>query len=493
MTFADIDDTTDETDDDGSIFINDTPLLRAATAGSEGFKDRPKLRESLTGTYVKDTSAKDGFDSITKLSPDDETADRQYRDMLNEIHMSSAVYQSRARVRKNFKTVHGFKIEDEKDLRAAVCAEMHELPSVPHPPTRSVKVTTLQNLSHPAMRKFMHRLPFLLRLLLAPLSYFHPINISSISAAGSGKWLKALLKQHMFKEYAANNAELRRLDRKLSAWLADANFCVQLTDILGQGQVSLSTAFDIVAYLKINDIMAYRTVPESAIITQAVRLGGADATFTIPSFLLPHHEHLLPPKPTVEDEEAVAEEIETADGKPKMVQAEKTLEHLQKDETTVTMSVHGSLPAVLDQSLLTFVAALVKATKVIEMEKEVDDVDSDRELTLSPTASIDGGLESPTKTAAFNAFTRKTLQGLKEISTKEGIRDRARSLHQATRDGMKKAVVAGMVNDQWIAKMVGKVAAKLEQVQGEVGWTGDIPVPLAPYRPEANLQSKLLP
>jgi hypothetical protein len=46
---------------------------------------------------------------------------------------------------------------------------------------------------------------------------------------------------------------------------------------------------------------------------------------------------------------------------------------------------------------------------------------------------------------------------------------------------MKKAVVDGIVNDQWIAKMVGKIAKKLEMAQGEIGWAGDIPLRLGIY------------
>lgn len=48
---------------------------------------------------------------------------------------------------------------------------------------------------------------------------------------------------------------------------------------------------------------------------------------------------------------------------------------------------------------------------------------------------------------------------------------------------MKKAAIEGIVNDQWIAKMVGKVTKLLETAMGDVGYTGSLPVSLAPYRP----------
>lgn len=516
MTFAGLEDPADDAASEDSVFLDNTPLLRAATAGSEGFNDRPKLRESLTGvSYMRDSTARAGLDMVTKLSPDDEIADKEYHEKLTEIRTGSAVYQSRQQVRHMAKSTHGFKPEDEKDMRAAVSTELHKLPSVPHPPSRSVRVTTLQTLSPPYVRRFLHRLSFLLRLLLAPLSYFHPINIASINAAGSGQWLSQLLKQEVFKSYTASSGELRRLHRRISQWLADANFCLQLTDIYGLGQVPLSTYFDIVTYLKFDDVLAYRTAPNTGTISQVVRLGGADATFTIPSFLLPHHEHLVPPEPTQQDETELEIEIEHADGVPKAVQAERELKRAKKDETTIAMSVHGSLPVACDQSLLNFIAALVKATKIIELEKEVDVVDHPTKATepdesparpTSPTSDGDDISIASTNShnskfglkevaPGFKVLAKNIRQNLRDgtTNTSTSIKEFARDLHQSTKDGIKKAAVGGLVNDRWIAKIVGKTAAMLQKAQGDVGYSGSIPIPLGPYRAEPGLEGKLLP
>ncbi|CAK3866814.1 hypothetical protein AC578_7415 [Lecanosticta acicola] len=511
MTFAGLEDPTDDATGEDCVFLDNTPLLRAATAGSEGFNDRPKLRESLTGvSYMRDSSARAGLDMVTRLSPADEIADKQYYERLNEIRTGSAVFQSRQQVRHEAKTRQGFAPEDEKDMRAAVSTELHKLPSVPHPPSRSVRVTTLQKLSPPYVRNFLHRLPFLLRLLLAPLSYFHPVNIASINAAGSGQWLSQLLEQEVFKTYTSSSGELRRLHRRISQWLAGANFCVQLTDVYGLGQVPLSTYFDIITYLKFDDVLAYRTAPQTGTISQVVRLGGADATFTIPSFLLPHHEHLVPPEPTRKDEKDLKVEIDHADGVPKAVQAERDLKRVQKDETTVAMSVHGSLPVSCDQSLLNFIAALVKATKIIELEKEVDIVDQQQQSTNDPTPSEPDpdeiSLPSTTTTSStstststskqisgFRVLAQNIRQNLRDGTTSASIKDLAREIHQTTKDGIKKAAVGGLVNDRWIAKIVGKTAAMLQKAQGDVGYSGSMPIALAPYRGGEGLAAKLLP
>ncbi|EME44496.1 hypothetical protein DOTSEDRAFT_72089 [Dothistroma septosporum NZE10] len=512
MTLGDLDDAADDdAASETSVFLDDTPLLRAATAGSRGFVDRPLLRESLTGGVktMRDSSAQAGFKMVESLSPDDNIADKQYNERLTEIRTTSAVYQSRQQVRQKAMGENGFKFDNEKDLRAAVSAELHTLPSIPHPPNRSVRVTTLQTLSPPWVRTFLHRLPFLLRLLLAPLSYFHPISISSITGNGSGQWLSALLQQQVFKHHIEHNAELRRIHRRISHWLADANFCAQFTDVSGLGQVPLSALFDIVAYLKFSDVMAYRTEPEKQIIRQVVRLGGADATFTIPSYLLPHHEHLVPTEPTPEREDELKIEVETADGMPQEVQKEKELEKLQKDETNINMSVHASLPLSCDQTLLNFVAALVKATKMIEAEKEVEVVEQngahEQATPLSPlsrSSTMDNDNDSSRSrsdskdTSGFKSFAKNIRQNLKDGTTGTQIKELAKELHQNTKDGVertKRTIVAGMVNDRWIAKLVGKTAALLQTAQGDVGYSGGIPVSLAPYRGSADLPSKILP
>lgn len=530
MTLGDLDeDPADDSINVDSVFLGGTPLLRAATAGSEGLKDRPKLRESLTAvSFMKDSSAQAGYDSVTKLSPDDALADQEYRKRLTEIRATSSIYQSRQQARRRATEDEEFKLKDDKSIRAAISQELHSMPSVAHPPSRSVRVTTLQTLSPPYVRSFMHRLPFLLRLLLAPLSYFHPVSIASVNAAGSGQWVSELLQKEVFKSYLETSAELRRLHRKVSTWLADATFCLQLTDIDGLGSVPLSTAFDIVAYLKFNDVMAYRTAQQSGAIVQVVRLGGADATFTIPSYLLPHHEHILPRKPTPVDKEELKIEVEHFDRLPTTTQAEEDLGKAEKDESSIAMSVHASLPATFDQTLLNFIAALVKATKIIELEKEVADadpssptstrtsIDSRRPsvaisgdsrptsptTTTSPTTDDDdaASITSPPKTnvgmkdmAGFKTMARSIRQNLKDGSYNTTLKEFAKELHQNTKDGMKKAAVGGLVNDRWIAKIVGKTAMALQKAQGDIGYSGGIPIPLAPYRGAGDLPSKLLP
>ena len=426
MTFHELEEDVRRPEDGDPLMDTNTPLLRAATFNSDmSLPPSPKkmsMKEEMTnGHKIQDSSPKAGFESVTQVSPDDATM--HYFDMIDWLKETSPITQCH----EHLKTFPHFDAKKLKEIRAAICSLLQESPTVPHPPERSVKVSTLRNLSPKWQREFMHRLPLLLRMLLCPLSYFHPINIKSITAAGSGKWITQMLIKHVFMQYGDVDAEIKRLQARVSQWLADANFAFEFLDIEGLAQVPFLTDFDINAYVAFGDVLAYRTVPEEVTQKEVVRLGGADATFTIPSFLLPHHEHILPEVPSKSYKEQLFRDIEEADGQPKTIQAEARLEQAERDETNIRMAVHVSLPACLDQDLLNFVTTLIKATKVIEIEKESDSHGDDL--------------------VEFKDFA-KTLSrsATDEEKQASGFRSFAKSLNKSAHVGMKKAMVGGMVS-----------------------------------------------
>lgn len=438
--------------------------------------------EKLTdGSHTKDVSAEDGLASITKISPDEEENKTQYTNALTHIQETSAISQSKRKVEAMSRDIPDAEQNDSKpssehDMRAAICTQLHDIPSVGYPPPNSIKVTTLRNLSPPYMRRFLHRLPFLLRLLLNFLAYFHPVHLQSVTAGLSGKWLRNFLHDMVFKNHAENDAGIRKLKTRIEAWLADANFVLEITSILGLAHVPLSAAFDIDTQIKVEDLMAYRTLPQEVDLKQVVHLAGADASVTIPSFLLPHHEHILPEKP---DEQKMAKKKESvADAGIKAINAQKELEQIEKDESNLAISAHARLPAVFDQELLDFVAAVVKASKIIEMEQgnSVDDAVDKAGETLSDSESIsisDSGTE---------------VKGKRRI-----IKDWTRAMGTTINNSARRVAVDAVTNDRWIAKMVGKITRRLENTRGDLGYSGSIPIALAPYRAVAEDATKLLP
>jgi hypothetical protein len=348
MTFHELDEDTRRPKDGDLLMDTRTPLLRAATFGSDmSLPPSPKkttMTEEMTDVQkMKDSSAKAGLDSVTQVSPDNLT--QHYFEMINWLKESSPINQ----YYEHLKALPYFDEKNLKEVRAAICSQLQGSPTVPHPPERSVKVSNLHSMSPKWQREFMHGLPLLLRLLLCPLSYFHPIRIQSITSAASGKWVTHMLVEHVFKQYDAVDAEIRRLQARISQWLADANLALELLVIEGLAQVPFLTDFDINAYFGFGDVLAYRTVPQQITQREVVQLGGLDATFTIPCFLLPHHEHLLPSIATASYKEKRFWDVEKADGQPKTVQAVLKLKQAKQDQTNIRMAVHASLPACLDQ------------------------------------------------------------------------------------------------------------------------------------------------
>lgn len=224
-----------------------------------------------------------------------------------------------------------------------------------------------------------------------------------------------MLVSKIFKEYGEHDSEIQCLKSRISSWLSDANFAVELGVITGIAQVPFIPTYDINCFLTFADVMAYRALPKEIDLKQVVRLGGADATFALPSFLLPHHEHLLPLVPSPSRKQSLENNIEKADGVPKEVQAQHELKQAEKDETNVKISVHARLPASFSRELLDWIAALIKATKVVEMQKDPSAMDAE-------------------------------VHGIKEFSM---------ALKGGLKEGVKKAVVDGVVNERWIAKVVG--------------------------------------
>ncbi|KAJ9501707.1 hypothetical protein H2202_002669 [Exophiala xenobiotica] len=507
MTFGSLAEVTAETN---GLMVTNTPLLVAAARdGSTTQLDKIPAKDKMTdGSPPVAVSADEGFATLTQINADTDKAKSRYEQALKHIHDTSAIRESKQKVNQMLRKATNddsrtFRPDDPRDMRAAICSNLHDRASVPHPPSRSVKVTTLQNMSPPRVQKFMHRLPFLLRLLLNPIAYFHTIHISSITAGGSGKWLQHLLHELVFKDYAEKDVGIAKLERRISGWLSDANFVAQVANIVGVAQVPLSTVFDITTQIRFDDVMAYRTLPKEIDLKQVVRLGGADASITVPSFLLPHHEHILPPLPTEEMQEEKEAQVAEADGIPKQIQAEQELAQTKKDETNLKISVHARLPAVFDQELLDFVAALVKATKIIEMERGPDAV-ADRAADRATAAALSGSgdvsdpesetesLHPVTTTSSTTSTTGSKRAGFKQFMG--NLQTEAKTLGVDMRKGMRRAAVDAVTNDRWIAKLVGKVTRKLEVAKGDLGYSGDIPIQLASYRAAAEKEkTKLLP
>jgi hypothetical protein len=426
---------------------------------------KTSMADKMTdGQAPEDAGVKESVEQATSVLVHEENDSEMARleKIIKGIEESSEIRKADASVRrlverkKENDPENKVNLENDRHVRAAICSQLHRKASIQHAPKHSVRVTTLQQLAPPWVLRLFHRLPLLLRLLLNPLAYFHPIRIEAITMGASGRWMQSILGTEMFKGYADRNNDIGKLRDRIFEWLSDANFVVGLNDFTGQGLVPVDTENDITCRMAVDEITLYRTVPRQANLKKAIQLGGADSTVLVPSMLLPHHDHLLPSKDDrSKAEESHRQKIRRHDSAPKVAQEERKLKKSIRDEVNCQISVHVRLPACFDQDLLNFISALVKASKIIEFEKAYE------EVTESQVRSL-------------NDFKKLINTGLRE--------------------SVKKVTVNAAANDRWIAKMVGKITKKLESAHGDVGYAGAIPVLLKPYREAAVPgETKLLP
>lgn len=516
MTFGSL--PKDSTDANGEpvLLTGDTDILRAAA--KKGDSRRPemvKMTSQFTGGSSPESStAKEGLKAMLRLSASEGDASQNYRKRLHFIQQTNAIREAREKIIKSDPLVEE---DNETKILAAICSALHSTPSVPHPPELGVKITTIKKMSNPKTKHFIHRLPLLLRLLLNPICYFHPVWIEGITASASGRWIDTLLVSEIFKSYGEQDKEIASLRTRISAWLSNANFVVELSGIKGLAQVPINFNYDIISNLVFDDVLAYRSIPrpdtEFNDLTRVLHLAGADLTVTLPTFLLPRHDHLLPPQPTELDTTILAEAIRSADSLPDLINAKNDLHAAIADCYNLKVAAHVKLPAVLNQDLLDFTAVLVKASKIVELEKELEAANSptpsqpgspaltpvsSRSAMSDETGSISSILsEADSEISHFSDRDdgdEKTLTGRsRKRSATFGNKINGK-IKGGLKVGMKRMMVDTVVNEKWVSKLVGKVMRKMEKAKGEIGYAADIPMPLKYYRDKAIGEAeKILP
>jgi hypothetical protein len=135
MTFGNREDSSDSIDSD-ALMVEDTTLLERAAVTAD--TSQPKLVTMATrmtdGKEIEDSTTKAGLSSITQLTPDDARSRRQYDSTIKWIEETNGIQECRAMLEQH----RSFKSKSMQDMRVAICAQLHDKPSIPHPPRRSI-------------------------------------------------------------------------------------------------------------------------------------------------------------------------------------------------------------------------------------------------------------------------------------------------------------------------------------------------------------------
>ncbi|KAF3294398.1 hypothetical protein TWF132_003387 [Orbilia oligospora] len=498
----------------GSVFA----IRRSNTFDTLKESKRPEqLRPKSLGDTIE--KVKDVTDTHY-LDEDESYAIQEYSRRLNHIHENTAIHAARKRLLTS--TDDKYSRLTIKEKKAMIASELQTAASITHPPTWSIAVSQLKARTPAWIHEFNNRFPVFQLTMLNVIAHLHPVKCNGVIGNLTGLFASGMLEQAVFKHYKNENKEISKLASRVQTWLETGNFVVQVSKINGVAQVPSTVSYDILASIKTSTVQIFKVLVapeisdplldgddaisvESAVsnmsnssgksrvsftikdkvglkqeedkgISEVARITGLSGTVEVPSLLLPHHEYLFPPPPAskgsygrvlakVEEDVTVFGEeddrlegdflVDDFDGRKT---AAGVADSEEKDEVYVIATVLASLPAQFNSTTLHFATALLKASKLIEIEKGVPFLGKDN------LNGIDGGEEDEGGTSATPTRSRS----LSKMGTKI--------------NKVMKRTVTGAVDDAWIARLLGRLVGKVENLKGEVGYKMPIAVDLGPRR-----------
>lgn len=364
-------------------------------------------------------------------------AEQRYDDILQELRTTNRLYESRKRIEKargNEQPTH-----DNPENRSAICADLRKTRPAMSSPSSRIALSSLVNFFDPLMR-MLDKVPVVLRVFLCVLSQSHPISCPSICLTISGLLLGDTLKQNMFREHTSGDHRIAQLREQVSQWLTEADLYIDFAHLQGQGTVPLRTTNEIKADLRSKDVVVTRIGDTAEATGQAATLTGADTSFVVPTVLLPSHSYLIPPTENPQDD----------------------------DKASVSFSIRGSLPAQFSEELLTFLATLSKTSQMLDIEEEAGLAKSERSTSTAENTPCTKGSNEASHMQSF-----KDKLGHGKVGS--ALKHPATHIKQTLHKEVKKTTV-DKVDGAWFAKWTNKLLRKLEGLDGDVGYSTEIPV-----------------
>lgn len=371
-------------------------------------------------------------------SRNDVEAEQEYDKVLDELRTTNRLYQSRKRIEQ----AHGDQerpTRDSHENRSAVCADLRKNRPAMSPPSSRIAVTKLINFFEPLTR-LLEKVPVVLRVMLWALSQSHPISCPSICFTASGSYLGSTLKDNMFREHTTGDDRLGQLRDEVSSWLTETDLYIDFADLCGRGSVPLRTTDEITADLRSKDVNVSRISDTPDTTDHVATLTGADASFMVPTGLLPSHGYLIPP-PQNEDDE---------------------------DTAPANFSIRGSLPANFSETFLSFLATLSKTSQMLDIEEEAG-------LAQSETSNSTSSETSCTKGNNEASHLHNIKEKLAHGRVGSALKHPATHIKQTLHKEVKKTTV-DKLDGAWFAKWTHKILRKLEGLDGDIGYSMEVPV-----------------
>ncbi|KAK6435331.1 hypothetical protein LTR95_008485 [Oleoguttula sp. CCFEE 5521] len=403
------------------------------------------------------TSNSHGTQSTAPVFPEYRATEASREQTLSELRNTSRLVRCCKAVedltRRNPDLIRG-----GIEKRALISAELRKLPS---PSAGDADVARLSSLwSHLApLSRLFNAYPVLLRVLLMPITSFHSVDIQAVYVAVSGHPLHKLLVDRFFGQDETRNRHVEEFEQEVASWLSPADICLEFTNVTTKVLVPLRLANNISGSIGATGTIVTR-VETSDSIDQVIRLQATKATFSCPSYLLPFHSPLIPPRPT-----------SSYHAKPHPSQPQDS------DTFPLTLSTHLTLPAKFSHAFLTFLTQLTKTSQI----QDIQSAPSGLPETRAPSAS-----EVPQECDAPSSDDHPSLghrmkEKIKLGKASEVIKRPGEKLKGVLHKGTKIAAVK-QVDGGWFATWTNKLLDQLEWMEGEVGYKFVVPVDLARFR-----------
>lgn len=389
-------------------------------------------------------------------SRSDIEAEQRYDDVLLKLRQSNRLYQSRARVRLS----HGDgkdQTDESPDTRAAVCADLRSTRPPMSEPFGRIPISKLISIFEPISR-LLDKVPSVLRGFLWLLSQSHPITCPSICFSACGAYLGDELRTKFFHRHAADDKRIANLESQVLNWLSTAGV-LDFARLRGRASVPLRSSDDIRAELSSTDVVITRINPKrdgqaskdaDENTGRVAGLKGADTSFTIPTCLLPSHGYLAP--------------------------LPKSLD--QDDTAPVSIAIRAHLPAHFSDAFLHFAATLSKTGQMLDIEEEAGMAADDTDSPMCRTDRLEAERQDGKSEDSHDSHSHKHLEGFRAkiahgrigAAIKHPVQHGKQFLHKEV-----KKTAVDKVDGAWFAKWTNKLLKELEWLDGDVGYSMEIP------------------
>lgn len=378
------------------------------------------------------------------LARNDLEADERYEHALAELQRTNRLSQSREQVKRARKESTA-EMNEKTALRHAVCAGLRTTKATQSGTAGEIALTRLMELFEPISR-FLDRVPIALRLVLWLLTQSHAISCPSICFTAAGPFLGGALLDQLFRDHATEDSRIKRLKSEVSAWLCAANLYAEFDNITAQSSVPVLTTNNITCDLRSKGIYFSRIGGDMDNSGRVAELHGMDCSFSIPTCLLTSHSYVKPPPESPEE----------------------------PDTAPVTMSVRASLPASFSEATMRFAATLAKTSQMLDIEEEAGQATQSQSTSTDPRNPLTKGRscscedDNEDEECAVHVYPR---HGRLRAAIKHPMQQAKQTLHKEV-----KRTAVDNVDGAWFIKWMNKGLRQMESMDGDVGYTHDIPV-----------------